>query len=41
MTLWIANGTVLKSSNQWQLKEFLKNSSCPELFDFQNSFNCH
>ena len=22
MTLWLGNGTVLKSSNQWQLKEF-------------------
>ena len=24
MTLWIGNGVVLKSSNQWQLKDFLK-----------------
>ena len=24
MTLWIAYGAVLKSSSQWQLKEFLK-----------------
>ena len=22
MTLWIGNGAVLKSSSQWQLKEF-------------------
>ena len=24
MTLWISNGAVLKSSSQWQLKEFWK-----------------
>ena len=24
MTLWIGNGAVLKSSSQWQLKEFWK-----------------
>ena len=24
MTLWIGNGAVLKSSSQWQLKEFRK-----------------
>ena len=24
MTLWIDNGAVLKSSSQWQLKEFRK-----------------
>ena len=23
MTLWIGNGAVLKSSSQWQLKEFV------------------
>ena len=33
MTLWIGNGAVLKSSSQWQLKEFLKlNNSFHELF---------
>ena len=42
MTLWIVNGAVLKSSSQYQLKESLKiNSSWTELFNFQNSFNCH
>ena len=41
MTLWIGNGAVLKSSSQWQLKEFSKiNNSLPELFNFQNSLNC-
>ena len=38
MTLWIGNGAVLKSSSQWQLKEFekkKKNSSWTELFIFQ------
>ena len=35
MTLWIGNGAVLKSSNQWQLKEFLKqNNSSHELAIF-------
>ena len=35
MTLWIVNGAVLKSSSQWQLKEFLKlNNSVHELFIF-------
>ena len=35
MTLWIGNGAVLKSSSQWQLKEFRKlNSSGRELFIF-------
>ena len=24
MTLWIGNGAVLKSSSEWQLKEFWK-----------------
>ena len=34
-------GAVLKSSSQKQLKEVLKiNNSWPELFNFQNSFNC-
>ena len=33
MTLWIGNGAVLKSSSQWQLKEFSKlNNSVHELF---------
>ena len=33
MTLWIGNGAVLKSSSQWQLKEFWKlNNSSHELF---------
>ena len=37
MTLWIGNGAVLKSSSQWQLKEFWKlNSSGHELFIFKN-----
>ena len=32
MTLWIGNGAVLKSSSQWQLKEFRKlNNSFHEL----------
>ena len=36
MTLWIGNGAVLKSSSQWQLKEFLKlNNSVRELFIFK------
>ena len=36
MTLWIGNGKVLKSSSQWQLKEFLKlNNSVHELFVFK------
>ena len=35
MTLWIGNGAVLKSSSQWQLKEFLKlNNSVYDLFIF-------
>ena len=35
MTLWIGNGAVLKSSSQWQLKEFRKlNSSGHEFFFF-------
>ena len=42
MNLWIGNGAVLKSSSQWQLKEFLKiNSSWMELFNFENSLNSH
>ena len=41
-TLWIGNGAVLKSSSQWHLKVILKiDSSWTELFNFQNSFNCH
>ena len=36
MTLWIGNGAVLKSSSQWQLKEFWKlNDSGHELFIFK------
>ena len=36
MTLWIGNGAVLKSSSQWQLKEFWKlNNSIQELFIFK------
>ena len=36
MTLWIGNGAVLKSSSQWQLKEFWKwNNSGHELFIFK------
>ena len=36
MTLWIGNGAVLKSSSQWQLKEFWKlNNSVHELFIFK------
>ena len=36
MTLWISNGAVLKSSSQWQLKEFLKlRYSGHELFIFR------
>ena len=32
MALWIGNGAVLKSSGQWQLKEFWKlNNSVHEL----------
>ena len=38
ITLWIGNSAVLKSSSQWQLIEFEK---WTELFNFQNSFNCH
>ena len=41
MTLWTGNDTVLKSSSQWQLKKLKIDNSWPELFDFQNSFNCH
>ena len=41
MTLWIGNnGAVLKSSSE--IKRILKtDNSWPELFNFQNSFNCH
>ena len=36
MTLWIGNGAFLKSSSQWQLKEFRKlNNSVNELFIFK------
>ena len=36
MALWIGNGAVLKSSGQWQLKEFSKfSNSVHELFIFK------
>ena len=36
MTLWIGNGAVLKSSSQWQLKDFLKlYNPVHELFIFK------
>ena len=36
MTLWIGNGAVLKSSSQWQLKEFWTlNVSIHELLIFK------
>ena len=36
VTLRIGNGTVLKSSSQWQLKEFWKlNNAIHELFIFK------
>ena len=36
MTLWIGNDANLKSSSQWQLKEFWKlNKSVHELFIFR------
>ena len=36
ITLWKGNGAVLKSSSQWQLKQFLKiNNSWPELSIFK------
>ena len=36
MTLWMGNGAVLKSSSQWQLKEFCKlNNSGHELLIFK------
>ena len=36
MTLWTGNDAVLKSSSQWQLKEFLKlNNSGHESFTFK------
>ena len=39
MTSWIGNGAVLKSM---AFKRILKiNNSWLELFNFQNSFNCH
>ena len=35
ITVWIGNDAVLKSSSQWQLKEFYKlNTSGHELFIF-------
>ena len=40
MTLWIGYGAVLKGSSQWQFKK-IKYNLQPELFNFQNSFNCH
>ena len=44
MTLWIGNGAVLQSSSQYYkaIKRILKiDNSRPELFNFQNSLNCH
>ena len=42
MTLWIGNGAVLKKFLSMTIKRILKiNNSWPELFNFQNSFNCH
>ena len=41
MTSWIGDSAVLKSSCQWQLKFLKIDNSWPELFDFQNSRNCH
>ena len=39
MTLWIGNSAVLKSSSQWQFKEFRKiNNSGQELFIFKILF---
>ena len=39
MTLWIGNGAVLKSSRQWQIKEFWKlNNTVHELFIFKILF---
>ena len=35
MTLWIDIGAILKSSSQWQLKEFWKLNSGYELFLFK------
>ena len=38
-TLWIGNGAVLKSSSQWQLKEFQKlNNPGHELFNVFSKF---
>ena len=35
-TIWIGNGAVLKSSSQWQLKEFRNlNNSVHEIFIFK------
>ena len=45
MTLWIGNDAVLKRKKKKQsmaIKRTLKiNSLWRELFNFQNSFNCH
>ena len=41
MILWIGNGAVLKTSSQWQLKEFWKLNNSVQLFIFQSSLNCH
>ena len=40
ITSWIGNGEVLKSSSQWQLKEFqkLNNSGHELLFSFSKLF---
>ena len=42
MILWIGNGAVLQKFQSMAIKRILKmNDSWPELFIFQNSFNCH
>ena len=46
MTLWIGNGAVLKvpvngKKKNFEKKKKKKKKSWTELFNFQNSFNCH
>ena len=42
MTLWIGNGAVLEKFQSMETKRILKiNNSWPELFNFQNLFNCY
>ena len=41
MTLWIGNGVALKVPVSCNLKKNKINNSWPELFNFQNSFDCH